>query len=367
MFGIEQHLVSWELQLVVSVVIALVAVLLFWAIRQVRGVLQPRMRPVLVDVLTSTGVIVIIIATVLLIAETWGQTTVLLEQLGFLRLDARAPQMAVTLVILIAIYVLSGVSRRLLDDLVYESNTLTEHQREVGARISQLSLWGIGLLVILGVWEIDLTGLLVGAGFLGIVVGLASRKTLGSLIAGLMLMLSRPFEVGEWILVGDQSGIVTEITLMSTRVRSPDGERVVIPNDVVTGEILVNRSREGRLRAEVDVGIDYDDDIGTAIEIARETAEAVVESQPHALESPEPSVLVRTFEDSSVVLRVRIWIEDPSSGRINDTRHELRIRLKEALKDAGLTIPFPQREVSARGETDDLLASGIRTEELDRT
>lgn len=352
MVGLEGLLPTWELRLAASVLIAIVAVGLSWAIHWIRRSLEGRIRPVALDLVSSTAIAAIVIATALVTASLWGQLETLLDQLGFLRLDERAPQVTITIVIVIAVQVFVGIARRLLDDLTAESKALSIHQKEISMRLTQLTLWGLGFLVILGIWNVELTGILVGAGFLGIVLGLASRQTLGSLIAGLVLMLSRPFEVGEWITVADKEGMVTDITLMSTRLRSINGERVIVPNDVITGEIVTNRSREGRLRTEVEIGIDYSDDVGTAAELAEDIAVGLAESDDHVLEAPQPTVLLRSLGDSAVVLGVRVWVDKPSARHVNRIRHDLYSQVKEAFQEAGITIPFPQRELSARAETD---------------
>lgn len=214
--------------------------------------------------------------------------------------------------------------------------------------MSQLGFWTVGLMVILGVWDIDLTGLLVGAGFLGIVLGLAARKTLGSLIAGLVLMFSRPFEVGDWVQVNDSEGIVTDITLMSTRIRSFNGEHIVVPNDVVTGEIVTNRSREGRLRVEVPIGIDYEDDFELASDVARTVLDEIVNEREYCLSDPQPQVILQELGDSAVIFSLRIWIIEPSARRQNRLRQTIQRRIKAEFASEGLTIPFPQREISTR-------------------
>ena len=202
MFGLEELVPSLELQILVSAVLAVLAFGAITLVRRGRRRLIEQQTPIVVDLLSSILIVGIVVSVSLLLADVWGQTETLFEQMRFLRLDERAPEVVVSLVVLIAIQVFAGIAARLLDDLTTESEALTEHQREIGLRITQLSLWGIGILIILGVWEVDLTGLLVGAGFFGIIVGLAARETLGSLLGGLVLMFSRPFEVGDWILVG---------------------------------------------------------------------------------------------------------------------------------------------------------------------
>lgn len=353
----------WFTELLLSGAVVLIGFVLIALLRVAHRALVDRVNPILVDLVGSVALIGIVVVGGLAIADIWDKTDVLLDQLGFLRLDDRAPAVVITAVILVATQIFAGIIKRLLDDLTTESQALTEHQREVGVRVTQLTLWTIGIIVILGVWDVDLTGVLVGAGFLGIVLGLASRKTLGSLIAGLVLMFSRPFEVGDWIAIGDHEGWVTDITLMSTRVRGLDGTHIVVPNDSVNSEIVLNHSREGRIRAEVDVGVDYDTDIDEARTIASDVANEIAADHHATATLPEPDVVVRSFEDSSIVLRVRLWIEQPTPGELNDIRDALICGIKDAFEEASISIPYPQHQLSTRGNFQ--VTGGTRTDDRD--
>jgi Small-conductance mechanosensitive channel len=194
---------------------------------------------------------------------------------------------------------------------------------------------------------VDLTGVLVGAGFLGIVVGMAARQTLGAVLAGFVLMFARPFEIGDWVQIGDNEGIVTDISIVNTRVQTFDGEFVMVPNDIVSGQEVVNRSRKGRLRIEVEVGVDYDTDVPMAKELAGEA----MDDLDAILSVPTPQVVVKQFGDSAIVLGCRFWIDKPSARRKWRARTAVVEAVKAHFDEAGVKIPFPQREVSGRAET----------------
>ncbi|PSP94496.1 mechanosensitive ion channel protein [Halobacteriales archaeon QS_4_62_28] len=253
----------------------------------------------------------------------------------------------ITVLLIVSAYIGADQLKRAIDRFSRGADSVTQHQEEVVLRVGQLVLFvGVGA-AILTLWSFDLSGLLVGAGFLGIVVGLAARQTLGSLIAGFVLMFSRPFKVGDWIQVDDREGIVTNITIFNTRLQNFDGETVVLPNDKVSDESLTNRSDNGRLRLRTDVGIDYEADI--------DRAEAAVLSAIEAVdiveESPAPKIIPKAFGDSSVVLELRYWIEHPSPPRKWRAVGGVVTNVKDALDEAEITIPFPQRELSAREGT----------------
>jgi small-conductance mechanosensitive channel len=249
-----------------------------------------------------------------------------------------------TLVLLVLAYVGSDQLRNGIQRFSQGADRVTKHQEEVMLRVGQVVLFVTVGASIMTLWGVNLSGLLVGAGFLGIVVGLAARQTLGSLIAGFVLMFSRPFTVGDWIEVGGEQGIVTDITIMNTRLQNFDGETVVMPNDRVNDQSLTNRSANGRLRLRTEVGIDYEADPDQAEAVALEAIEAVDIVE----DAPAPKVVPKEFGDSAIVLELRYWIEHPSPPRKWRAVSGVVTGVKEAFDEADITVPFPQRELSAR-------------------
>ncbi|MFW6385429.1 MAG: mechanosensitive ion channel family protein, partial [Halodesulfurarchaeum sp.] len=215
----------------------------------------------------------------------------------------------------VLIFVLGYVAVEVLDawltGLTEHSEDISDHQEEIAFRVLQIVVFSTVILASLTLWNVDLGGLLVGAGFLGIVLGMAARQTLGSLLAGFVLMFSRPFEIGDWIEIGDEEGIVTEISIVNTRLQNFDGEFVILPNDIVSNSTIVNRSRKGRIRVRVDVGIDY----GADLERAKESAIEAVMGVENILTVPRPQAITKRLDDSAVVLELRFWIDKPSASR----------------------------------------------------
>jgi small-conductance mechanosensitive channel len=239
-----------------------------------------------------------------------------------------------------------------IDSFVKRSKQITGHQGEVLARMSEVSVYLLAGLLLLGVWQVDVRAFLIGAGFLGIIIGLAANETLSALIAGFTLMFSRPFEIGDWIRVpvGESEadeGLVTDITLFTTRIETFSGEYVIVPNDVVGSSTVKNYGRKGRLRLEVQVGIDYSADPYQAIRVAERTMMNVAD----IMEVPRPRAVLTEFGESAVVLELRFWIDRPSSRRKWRAITSVIADLKTAYEREGIKIPFPQREVSSRDET----------------
>lgn len=286
---------------------------------------------------------------VVTLLSLWGGFDEVLSLLGILDIQRPvkvATQLVLTGILVLGTYLLTGVLKRFVYEITAEQAAITRHQTELVYRITQLGLYVIAAMVVLGVWNVNLGGLLVGAGFLGIVLGLAARQTIGSLIAGFVLMFARPFEIGDWVEIGDREGIVTEISIINTRVQTFDGEYAMIPNDIVASTEVVNRTRKGRLRVQVDVGVDYSTDLGVASRVAREAMQEVDD----ILSVPQPQVVLKEFGNSAIVLGLRFWIDKPSARRRWRAQSGVIRAVKAAFDREGIKIPFPQRELMGRME-----------------
>lgn len=342
--------------LATSVVILVAAVLVLVVLHQARRYLRSVRDSRLIDIGVGFVAFGVAVAAAAALVQLWNAQPLLEELAASLSNPvATGSRALLTLLVVAGVYVgmdfLYGALQRFLEN----RTEISQHQAEVSFRVTQVTVYAAALFVILGIWDVNVSGLLVGAGFLGIVLGLAAQQTLGALIAGFILMFSRPFEIGDWVEIGDREGIVTDITIVNTRVQTFDGEYVMLPNDVVSGSPIVNRTRKGRLRIRVDVGVDYGTDLDRAREIAKEALGEVDE----ILQVPQPQVVLRTFADSSIVLQVRFWIDKPTSRRRWRARTAAIHAIKAAFDDAGITIPFPQRTLSDRPSPADRQDEGV--------
>jgi len=288
------------------------------------------------------------------IVGVWGLSDELIGVFGPNYGPETIVQIGISLLFLIGAYTMTGLVRQLAEELAETRSSIGEHEGEIAFRVGQVTLYLLAFTIILALWDVNVGGILVGAGFLGIVVGMAARQTLGALLAGFVLMFSRPFEIGDWIQVGDYEGIVTDITIVNTRIQTFDGEYVMIPNDVVSSESLVNRSRKGRLRIEVEVGVDY----GADPEHAAAVAKQAVSKLDDPMNVPTPQVVLKRLDDSAVVLGVRYWIDNPSARRKWRSKTAVIGAVKEALEEEEIKIPFPQRELMGRPEEGGLVLAG---------
>lgn len=203
-------------------------------------------------------------------------------------------------------------------------------------RIVRLIVFGLFLIMALQNLGVELLPLIAGLGVAGAGVALAMQGVLGNVAAGLTIIFTRPFKVGDYISIASEEGEVLEMSLFSTVLGHPDLSHVVIPNRKVVGEILHNY---GTLRQlGVEVGVAYDTDISAALRAIDE----VLKANRRVLQDPAPVVRVASFANSSVTLRVLPWVKVPDYGAAGS---EVNRAILEKFRAAGIAIPFPQREV----------------------
>lgn len=172
----------------------------------------------------------------------------------------------------------------------------------------------------------------------GLAIGLALQGSLSNLAWGVLLIVFRPFRVGDFIHAGGIDGTVDSINLMHTLLVLPDNREAVVPNGKIGADAIINFNRRGMRRFELKVGIGYGDDIGKAMQSVRELFAA----DERILRDPEPGVWTESLGDSSVNLVVRAFVR---SGDFWATQTDLLRRIKERFDAEGITIPFPQREL----------------------
>ncbi|MEY4546328.1 MAG: hypothetical protein RL685_2523 [Pseudomonadota bacterium] len=206
---------------------------------------------------------------------------------------------------------------------------------------AKLTRMGLLLVVAVSALEklgVQTSGLFAALGAAGLALGLALKDTVADVAAGVVLLVLRPFDVGETVDVGGTTGTVTAIDIMQTELTSLDGVPVVLNNSSVRTAIIQNFSRAQTRRIDLRIGIGYADDIGHA----RAAIEDVLRADPRVLS--EPAVLVNTLElgDSAVVMLARC---STKAADFWDTKLDLTRAIKERLDREGISIPFPQRDV----------------------
>ncbi len=172
-------------------------------------------------------------------------------------------------------------------------------------------------------------------------IGFAMQEVIRNFVSGVLIFTDKPFRIGDWIEWDDNAGIVEDIRMRVTRVRTFDNELLTVPNSNLTDEVVKNPVDADTLRLKFVFGIGYGDDIERATEIIVEEAER----NEDILEDPEPSVRLIELGDSSVGLQSRIWIGDPSRGDFTKTRGEYVKAVKQRFDEEGIDIPYPNRTI----------------------
>jgi len=242
------------------------------------------------------------------------------------------------IVILIVGMMFAGWAQRATLRGLSKINRLDETLRVFFGSIVKYTIIIFVLLAVLNQFGVQTTSLIAVLGAAGLAIGLAVQGTLSNVAAGVMLLIFRPFKVGDAIDAGGQSGTVRELGLFLTELTTPDNVRISVPNASIWGSAIKNYSANPTRRVDLVVGIAYGDDIDKAIA----SIKAVIEGDARSHKDPAPLVAVVELADSSVNLVIRVWC---ASGDYWPLRFDLNKAIKERLDADGITIPFPQREI----------------------
>jgi small-conductance mechanosensitive channel len=285
----------------------------------------------------------------------------LLQLLGGTALEPLAQPLAqaiVFLVVFLLIYVGGRALLRPLTDRALDRRDLDAHAKRPIKRLVGILVVFVAISVAFGLAGFGdfLQSLATVAAAATLAIGFAMQDVLKNFVAGLFIYTDKPFRIGDWIEWDGNSGIVEDISLRVSRVRTFDNELLTVPNSQLTDGVIKNPVAKDKLRLKFTFGIDYDDDIDEATEIIVDEAMA----HDEILDDPEPSVRLTELADSYVGLQSRIWIAQPSRADWVRTRAEYVTNVKQAFDDAGISIPFPQRSLSGRSAA----ADAIQTREL---
>jgi len=194
-----------------------------------------------------------------------------------------------------------------------------------------VTVWAIRIIVLIAVLAklgVQTASIIAVLGAAGLAIGLALQGTLQNIAAGIMLLALRPLRAGESVsVVGKADGTVEEVGLFLSRFRQADGTQITLPNSLVWGNAIINFSRNGSRRVEVQVGILYGQDIGLALQTAR----SLIENHPLALDAPAPAVFAGENRVNTVMIVVQAWAAANDYGALlNDVRRDLPSRLQQA-------------------------------------
>ena len=231
----------------------------------------------------------------------------------------------------------SSIVRKQMSTLQRVDKTLTP----ILASIIRYAGFILTLVVALGQFGVQTTSIIAVLGAAGLAIGLALQGTLSNVASGIMLLLLRPFSVGDWIETNSISGTVREIGLFATQIDTFDNIYITVPNSSIWSATIINNSRHQIRRMDLDIGIGYNSDLNEV-----EKALITLTKDKRILSDPEPQFLVVDYADSAILVRLRLYAQYEDFFALN---WDLKRRLKPLLDANNIEIPFPQRVVHHLG------------------
>lgn len=217
-----------------------------------------------------------------------------------------------------------------------ERQALEPPVRLLMVRISRLLVFGLSAVVALGAAGFNVLTLVAGVGVIGVGVGFAMQGLLGNMVAGLAIIFTKPYRVGEYIEILGVQGQVSQIELVSTTLTHADGSLVVVPNHKIIGEILHNYGTTRQL--SLSVGVGYRTDLNQAQALVA----GILAGNPRVLKSPAPAVTIDNLGDSAITLSIKPWVKLEDVGQ---AQMELNAAIVSRFRAHAIEIPFPQREI----------------------
>lgn len=243
---------------------------------------------------------------------------------------------ATVLILLVGRYIAIG-ARGLVRRIMRRGN-IEETLASFTASVTYAVVMVFVVVTALGQLGVPTASFIAVIGAAGLAIGFALQGSLANFAAGVLVIVFKPFKVGDYIEGGGTAGTVEEISFFTTELKSPDNRKIVVPNSKITSDNIVNYSARETRRVDVIASISYGDDIDKA----RKVLETVISSQPEVLGDPAPAIMVGQLAESSVDLTVRVWVNTPDYWTVFFSFQE---KIKKAFDAQGITIPFPQRDV----------------------
>ena len=270
--------------------------------------------------------------SLVVIATEWVKTYAVVY--GFRILCA----LAILVVGAVAIRIFAGVLTKLLEKTKLGAKSLVA---KFIASVAVKVAWAFLAVIVLGKLGVDVGPLIAGLGVTGFVIGFAFQESLGSLAAGLMIAINKPFKVGDYVSAAGLEGSITALDMMAVTMSTVDNKKITIPNKQVWGAPIVNYSALERRRVDFAVSVSY----GTDLSLAKKTAIEAVSSLKGVLADPAPMAEVKSLDDSSIALTVRVWAKTSDYWLVYFAGVQ---SIKESFDRAGVAIPFPQMDVRVK-------------------
>lgn len=333
--GVILALWPWTLIAKVVLVLTIAITLGLFTNDLIRGVRMP-------DWLGSVMGLTVFVSVALGLVGNIDRITIAMERVGVDIGTNRISLLWIVTIVMTAV-ILLAVARVLMKliNYVISNSQLDGAQKVLGQKLATVAILAGVFVLGLDVLGIDLTALAVFSGAFGLAIGFGMQKTIGNLIAGIILLMDRSIKPGDVIVVGDTYGWVNKIGVRAVSVLTREGKEHLIPNeDLMTREVENWSYSNKNVRISIPVGVSYNTDMDQAIEVMTQACVDV----PRVLNHPKPVVWMLEFGDNSVNFEIRCWINDPQSG-VGNFKAAVLKRVWDLFKEHEIEIPFPQRDV----------------------
>lgn len=268
--------------------------------------------------------------------------TLVTQMLGWATARDGGIQLAIDIAVIIAalfgLFFVARIIRRFARRWIGHVPNLSKLLQAFVVTLIYWIVMAIGLMVVLSALGIDVTPVFALIGGASFIMAFAFQDTLGNLASGLMIMINRPFDEGDYVDIGGVAGTVQAVSIVATTVVTPDNQIIVIPNKNVWGNVITNVTASETRRVDLVFGISYDDSIPDAIRVMEET----VLAHPLVMSDPAPMIRVHELADSSVNFICRPWTRTTDYWTLY---WDLMRQVKENFDAAGISIPYPQQDV----------------------
>lgn len=215
---------------------------------------------------------------------------------------------------------------------------LSQQRKMIINRFVRYTAIVILFTVIISELNIDMAAIFGTAGVIGIVVGVASQTSIGNIVSGFFMVSEKPFEIGDQIRIGDKTGVVYSIDLLSIKIRTFDNLLLRIPNQTVISSEVINVTRFPIRRLDFEIGVAYKENL----EVVMQTLQEVAKRNPLCLDEPEPLIVFKGFGASSINIQFGVWFERTNYLKV---KNSVFMEIKEAFEQKRIEIPFPHISV----------------------
>ena len=253
----------------------------------------------------------------------------------------------IDLVIALVIFVVGRIVARIVQKGIRRLMEAQEVDKILQSFVSNLAYWTLMVFVIIAAINqlgIQTASLIAVMGAAGLAVGLALQGSLSNFAAGVLIVIFRPYRVGDFVEAAGISGSVEQVQILTTILKTGDNKQIIVPNSQIMDSIITNYSANATRRVDMVVGVSYDDDIDKV----RATLQALVDADSRILSDPECAITVSALADSSVNFNVRPWVKTEDYWGV---MFDLTEAIKKRFDEEGISFPFPQQDVHLYNKT----------------